>query len=83
MSRYILEESQQIAKESDLYLKGIKQGMAIKRVLSHRQFVIFFYKIVKNLPNSAIADIVGLTESTIRTHYSNALKKIRKLSQNP
>jgi len=39
--KYILEESSRLAKESNLYLKGIKQGMAIKNVLSNRQFVIF------------------------------------------
>jgi DNA-binding NarL/FixJ family response regulator len=79
--KYILEESSRLAKESNLYLKGIKQGMAIKNVLSNRQFVIFYLKIVQNQRNSVIADITGLTTSTIRTHYSNALKKIRKISK--
>ena len=83
MPKYILEESQEIAKEAEYYLKGIKQGLTIKRVLTHRQFVIFYYKVVKNLPTSVIADIVGLTPSTVRSHYSNCLKKIKKLSQKP
>ena len=81
MPDYILEESAELAKEARLYLKGIHDGLDLKRSLTPRQYVVFYLKIVKNLPTSTIADIVGVTASTVRTHYQNALKKSHKIAQ--
>ena len=82
MPNYILEESAELAKEARLYLKGIHDGLDLKKVLSRKQYIVFYFKIVKNYPTSVIADIVGVTESTVRVHYHRAIKKTKKIAQN-
>ena len=81
MPDYILEESAELAKEARLFIDGMKHGLNLKRSLSPRQYVVFYLKIVKNYPTSAIADIVGVTASTVRVHYHDALKKTREIAQ--
>ena len=81
MPDYILEESAELAKEARLFIDGMKHGLDLKRSLTPKQYVVFYLKIVKNLPTSTIADIVGVTASTVRTHYQNALKKSHKIAQ--
>ena len=81
MPNYVLEESAELAKEARLYLKGIHDGLDLKKVLSRKQYIVFYFKIVKNYPTSVIADIIGVTASTIRTHYQEALKKSHEIAQ--
>ena len=77
--KYFLEESEELAKNAKIKYKYIHLGMSVKKVLSCRQYVVFYLKSFNNLKYSAIADIMGLTESTIREHYRRALKKLSKL----
>jgi len=77
--KYVLEESEELAKKCKLKYKYIHLGMSMKKVLSCRQYVVFYLKSFNNLKYSAIADIMGLTESTIREHYLRAIKKLSKL----
>ena len=80
---YILEEASELAKEARLFFRGIRGGFDIKRGLTPKQYVVFYLKNIKKLDYSVIADIVGVTESTVRVHYHNALKKTRKIAQKP
>jgi len=77
--KYVLEESEELAKKAKLKYKYIHLGMNIKKILSCRQYVVFYLKSFNNLKYSAIADIMGLKESTIREHYIRAIKKLSKL----
>ena len=77
--KYVLEESEELAKKAKLKYKYIHLGMSMKKVLSCRQYVVFYLKSFNKLKYSAIADIMGLTESTIREHYLRAIKKLSKL----
>ena len=77
--KYILEESEELAKKAKLKYKYIHLGMSMKKVLSCKQYVVFYLKSFNKLKYSAIADIMGLTESTIREHYLRAIKKLSKL----
>ena len=81
MPNYVLEESSELAKEARLFIDGMKHGLNLKRSLSPRQYIVFYLKIVKNYPTSVIADIIGVTASTIRTHYQEALKKSHEIAQ--
>jgi len=76
---YILTEAVESAEKARIKLKYIHLGMDIKRVLSSKQYVVFRLKSYKKLKYSEIADIMGLTESTIRVHFHRARIKIAKL----
>ena len=78
--KYILEESEELAKKAKLKYKYIHLGMNIKKVLSVKQYVVFNLKFYNNLKYSVIADIMGLTKTAVRLHYCRALKKIRKIT---
>ncbi len=82
MPDYILEESSELAKEARLYLQGMKDGLDLKKILTPRQYIVFYLKIVKNTRNSVIADIIGVRETTVRDHWQSAVQKLRKLAQN-
>ena len=77
--KYFLEESEELAKNAKIKYKYIHLGMSVKKALSCKQWVVFNLKFYNNLKYSAIADIMGLTESTIRGHYRRAIKKLSKL----
>ena len=77
-----MEETSRLAHESRIKLKYIKLGMDLKKVLTTKQYVVFYLKSFKKLKYSVIADIMGLTESTVRVHYHRARRKIAKLQFN-
>lgn len=82
MDKYVLEESAKNAKKARDDLELIKFGFRLKKTLSCNQYIIFFLKIEKNLSFSQIADIMGLSKETARTHWKRAVAKCRKLSNN-
>ena len=77
--KYVLEESEELAKKAKLKYKYIHLGMSMKKVLSVSQYVVFYLKFYNNLKYSVIADIMGLTKTTVRQHYCRALKKIQNI----
>ena len=76
---YFLEEDVELAKNAKIKFKYLKLGIQIKSILSPKQYIVFRLRIIENEPYPVIADIMGLTESTIRGHYHKALKKIRNI----
>ena len=76
---YFLDDSVKLAENARIKLKYLKLGIEIKSILTPKQYLVFRLRLIKNEEYSVIADIMGLTESTIRGHYHSALKKIRKL----
>ena len=77
--KYILEDAVELAEKARIKLKYIHLGMNMKKVLTTKQYVVFYLKSFKKLKYPAIADIMGLAESTVRVHYHRARRKIAKL----
>ena len=76
---YILQEDAELAQKAVLKMKYIKIGLTIKSILTPKQYVVFRFKIINNIKYSVIANIMGLSQSTVRGHYHLAVKKIRNL----
>ena len=72
----MLEDDIKLAKEAKYKLKYLMLGLQIKSLLTPKQYLVFRLRIIEKEPYSVIADITGLTESTIRGHYHKALLKI-------
>ena len=82
MPKNPLHESQTSAEHDAIFLKGIQVGLQIKNKLSCKQYKIFFKKVVEKKSTPVIADIMELTESTVRVQLYRIRKKINKIHQN-
>ena len=73
-------EMNMLVKDIPPYFNKIIQALTIKSALTPKQYVVFYFKIVKKFKNYVISDIIGVTESTVRSHYQVAIQKIRKIA---
>ena len=76
MSDYNLSENVELAKKAKLELLGLFTGLDLRNILTIKQYSVFYLKHKKQLPNSEISKILGISESTVRVHNHNALIKI-------
>jgi DNA-directed RNA polymerase specialized sigma24 family protein len=77
--KYNLEESAELAKRSKETLEAVEFGFRWKSVLSCKQYVVVYLKIVKKLTYTQMADIMGLSVTTVRQHWHRAKKKLPNL----
>lgn len=64
-------ESQLLAKEK------VKHLTQVLETLSHNQRTVFLMKFSEDMAASDISKILGMSESTVRTHLHRALKAVR------